>query len=214
MNEQNDKQKQEAGACGPACGCGTTVSGRRWRWIAGIVILLVAGALVVRAMVKDKGDLTSNAISARFAALPAVAAAPDKTPVVKPATATDGLKELDSLSDLNSAADDTFGVFVFLPGKGETAAKAPIAQMRSAAQTIEPQLNGGKIGMFALKAESRDYEQIAMQMAVPGVLAMVKGGGMSAASGDITETKLAQALVAASRSDGCGTGGCGPVGCD
>lgn len=57
MNEQNDKQKQEAGACGPACGCETTVSGGRWRWIAGIVILLVAVALVVRAVVNDHGAL-------------------------------------------------------------------------------------------------------------------------------------------------------------
>ncbi len=28
--EQNDKQKQEAGACGPGCNCGTTGSGGRW----------------------------------------------------------------------------------------------------------------------------------------------------------------------------------------
>ena len=70
MNEQNDKQKQEAGACGPGCSCGTSGSGGRGRWIVGIVILLVAGVLVARAMVKDNGAQAAPA-SAGFAALPA-----------------------------------------------------------------------------------------------------------------------------------------------
>jgi hypothetical protein len=165
-------------------------------------------------MVKDNGAQAAPA-STGFAAL---AAAPEQTPepaaAVKPPV-TDTVKEIAELSELNGVAADTFGVFVFLPGKGETASKAPMAQMRGAARTIEPQLRGGKIGMFALKAGSRDYEQVASQMAVPGVLAMVKGKGMSATSGDITETKLVQALVAASSAGGCGpaSAGCGPSGC-
>ena len=50
MNEQNDGQKQEAGDCGPECSCGTSGPGGRGRWIVGIVILLVAGVLVARAL--------------------------------------------------------------------------------------------------------------------------------------------------------------------
>jgi hypothetical protein len=47
-------------------------------------------------------------------------------------------------------------------------------------------------------------------MTLPGVLAMVKGKGMSPVSGEITETRLIQGFVAASN---CGPGGCGPGGC-
>lgn len=214
MNEQNDNQKQEDGACGPGCGCGTTGSGGRWRWIVGIVILIVAGVLVARAVVKDNGVQTAPA-SAGFAALPTTEQTAVLVEVAKPPV-TDAPKEIAGLSELNTVAEDTFGVFVFLPGKTEATAKAPMAQMRGAARTIEPQLRGGKIAMFALKTGSPDYENIAKQMAVPGVLAMVKGKGMSATSGDITETKLVQALVAASSAGGCGpaSAGCGPSGCN
>ena len=214
MSEQNDTQKQEAGACGPGCNCGTKGSGSRGRWIAGVVILLIAGALVAKAVMKDNGAPAAPA-SAGFAALPAQ----EKTPVpaVAPApAATDALKEIAALSELNSVATNMAGVFVFLPGKGETDAKVPTAQIASAVRTMEPQLNGGKIGMFALKAGSRDYEQVATQMAVPGVLAMVKGRGMAPVSGAITETALVQAFVkASSAGGGCGpsSSGCGPSGC-
>jgi len=213
MNDQSDNENKEAGVCGPGCCCGATSSAGRWRWIAGIVILVVAGALVVRAMVKDNGAKTVPPAPG-FATLPA--GEQTSTPAL-PATpaATEEIKELAALSDLNAVAADTAGVFVFLPGKGETATKVPIALMRGAARTIEPQLRGGKIGLFALKAGSPDYEQISTQMAVPGVLAMVKGAGMAPVSGDITETKLVQAYVTATSAGGCGpsSGGCGPSGC-
>ena len=214
MNEQNDKQKQEAGACGPGCGCGTSGSGGRGRWIAGVVILLIAGVLVARAVVKNNGAQVAP-VSTGFAALPVPApTAADSS--AAPSAAVNAVQEIAALSELNALAADTVGVFVFLPGKGETAGKAPIAQMRGAARTIEPQLRGGKIGMFSLKTSSPDYAQVTSQMAVPGVLAMVKGKGMSATSGDITETKLVQALVAASSAGGCGpaSSGCGPAGCN
>lgn len=202
--------QQEASACGPGCGCHAGGSAGRVRWIVGIVILLVAGVLVVRAMVKNNGA-SAAPTSTGFAALPAPEQQPAPAAAATPSK-TDTLKEIAALSELNAVAGDTVGVFVFLPGKTEATAKAPTAQIRGAARTIEPQLRGGKIGIFALKAGSRDYEQVASQMAVPGVLAMVKGGGMSAASGDITETKLVQAFAAASSAGGCGpsSAGCGP----
>ena len=71
---------------------------------------------------------------------------------------------------------------------------------------------GKKIGLFNLKPGSRDYDQIAKQMPVPGVLTIVKGHGMSAVSGEITEAKLVQGFVAAS-SASCGpsaAAGCCP----
>jgi hypothetical protein len=74
--------------------------------------------------------------------------------------------------------------------------------MKGAARMIEAQ--GKKIALFTLQPGSRDYDQIAAQMPVPGVLTIVKGRGMSAVSGEITETKLVQGFVAASSAGGCG----------
>jgi hypothetical protein len=167
----------------------------------GAIVLVAAGVLVVRAVIRNNGATTDPA-SARFSAL----AAPGQTPAPDgKATPSDavGVQEIGALSELNAVAADMAGVFVFLPGKNETAVKMPTAQIRGAARTIEPQVRG-KIGIFTLKTNSRDYEQLATQMAVPGVLAMVKGRGMSAISGDITETKLVQGFVAASSAGGCG----------
>jgi hypothetical protein len=113
---------------------------------------------------------------------------------------------------LNSVAANTDAVFIFLPGKGGASGNPPSTPMRSAANTIESKI-GAKCGLFTLKAGSRDYDNIAAQISVPGVLVMVKGGGMVPISGDITETKLVQGFVAASRAGGCGAGGCGPSGC-
>lgn len=224
MNTENDNSKptgemglpvEQESACSSGCRCNTAGPAGKTRWIVGVIVLVAAGLLVARAMVKDNGAPTVPA-STGFAALPApkqalapdVEAAPSDTNAVTAAP-----KEIAALSELNAVAADTIGVFIFLPAKSETTAKAPMAQIRSAARTMEPQLRGGKVGIFTLKTGSRDYEQIASQMAVPGVLAMVKGRGMSAASGEITETKLIQAFVAASGGSGCGAGGCGPRGC-
>ena len=214
MNEQDDKRKPEAGACGPGCACNAPGPAGKARWFVGVIVLIAAGVLVARALVKNHGGSAAPA-STGFAALPApeLPAAPDATATP---TDTNAVREIAALSELNAVAADAVGVFVFLPGNSETTAQAPMAQLLGAARTMEPQLNGGKIGIFTLKVGSPDYTQFSAQMAVPGVLAMVKGAGMSAASGDITETRLVQTFVAASSAGGCGpaSGGCGPGGCN
>jgi len=206
--------KSEPSACGPGCGCHTGGPASRVRWIVGAIIILAAGVLVARALIKNNGASAEKATPS-FASLPTVGPAPAPLAGTVPATPTTvAVKELGALSELNVVATDTGGVFVFLPAKNEPLIKAPLAQMRSAAKTIEAQ--GQKIGVFILKPGSRDYEQIATQMTVPCVLAMVKGRGMIPVSGDITETKLIQGFVAASSGGGCGpsSAGCGPAGCN
>lgn len=272
-----EKLKQEASACGPGCGCHAGGSSNRVRWIVGVIIILAAGVLVARAMIKNNGA-SAEKVTAGFASLQTIGQAPapaveaisitkeaptpipgagpttsprtlslfeasgplaangggrlpgdaatKETPaavaVLAPTTteapaASDSVivKEIGALTELNMVAADTGGVFVFLAGTNEPAVKAPITLMRSAAKTIESQASV-KIGIFTLKPGSRDYAQISMQMPVPGVLAMVKGRGMSAVSGEITEPKLIQGFVAASSAGGCGpsSGGCGPAGCN
>jgi hypothetical protein len=112
------------------------------------------------------------------------------------------VETIGSLSELNTMAAKPDAVFVFLPGKEGASANPPSTAMNGAARTIEAQ--GKKIGLFTLKPGSPDYDQIAKQISVPGVLAMVKGRGTSPISGDITETKLVQGYLAASSAGGCG----------
>jgi len=213
MNEQNAEQKQDAGTCGAGCDCEAPGPGARWRWIVGLIVLVAASALVARAMLKNNGVQTAPS-SAGFAALPGSEQTSEPEATVTPVV-PEASKEIAALSELNAVAGDTVGVFVFLPGKTEETATMPTAILEGAARTMEPQLRGGKIGIFTLRVDSQDYEQVASQTTVPGVLAMVKGGRMVPITGDITETKLIQGFVSASsEGGGCGPSGCGPRGCN
>jgi hypothetical protein len=182
----------------------------------GAIILVAAAVLAARALMKDN-VISADTASAGFASVPAIgqASAPDNNvgPATNEAAATaDSVveKEISALADLNAVAAATDGVSVYLPGRNDAPVKTPLTPMRSAARTIESQARV-KIGLFTLKTASRDYEQIAAQMTVPGVLAMVKGRGMVPVTGEITETKLVQGFVAASSAGGCGpSAGCGP----
>jgi len=207
-DSSNSPDSKDASACGPGCGCNTTGSSSRIRWVIGVIVLVAAGVLVARAVVKNDG--ASTPMTAPGYAAPTSAAE-------KPAPANEttvSVKEIAALSELNAVAVDTDAVFVFLPGKDDAAGKSPIAQIQGAARTIESQA-GNKVGVFTLKTDSPEYEKLAAQTPVPGVLAMVKGRGMSAVSGEITEAKLVQAFVGASSAGGggCGpsAGGCGPA---
>lgn len=208
MNSPNDdgkqpdnmeSQKQQAAACGPECCCHAPSGAGKWRWVIGVILLIAAGVLVVRAVTKGNGG-------------PAQAATADVSASATSQTSAGAVTTIGALSELNSVATNTTAVFIFLPGKGGTSGNPPSTPMKSAASTLESKA-GAKCGLFTLKAGSPDYTEIAAQVSVPGVLVMVKGGGMVPVSGDITETKLVQGFVAASRAGGCGPGGCGPSGC-
>jgi hypothetical protein len=208
--------KQQASDCAPGCACPSTGSMGRKRVIVGTLVLLVVVALVARAVIKTNG--AQNQPDAAAFALPTAAQTPPAesaaaTPPVATAKATDTFvaKEIGALAELNTVAAANDAVFVYVPGKNGTSSSPPAAAMQSAAKRIGSQ--GLKIGLFTLRAGTRDYDLLTAQMSVPGVLAAFKGRGMSATSGDITETKLIQAFVAASSAGGCGAGGCGPAGC-
>ncbi len=213
MTENNDNLKQtdspEPSACGPGCCCNAGGSSGRMRWIVGAIVLVAAGALMARAVMKNYKTETAKTETG-FASLPgivqppAAGAAPSTNEIVAMS-----VKEIDTLAELNALAVNMDGVLVFVPGKNDPPILAPLTPMRGAVKTMAA--GGSKIALFKLKPDSRDYGQVATQMPVPGVIAMVKGRGMSAVSGDITETKLIQTYLAAAS---CGPGsGCGPGGC-
>jgi hypothetical protein len=124
--------------------------------------------------------------------------------------------DLDSLASLNKVAAGTDAVFVFLTAEDQQSNQNIISLIEAAAKTINA--DGIRISAFKLNKTAPDYAQLAKQFPVPSVLAMVKGRGMSAVSGQINETKLVQAYVTASRpTSGCcpagaGSSTCAPVG--
>lgn len=199
--------KQQASACGPDCACNATGTSGKARWVIGVLVLVAAGVMVVQAMVKKNGA-TTQASATTFAdpvapqTVAAMVATATESGVAAAVTGTSVGTILSAFSELNTVAAKMDAVFIYLPAKEGTSGNAPSKTMNNAARMIEAQ--GMKCGLFTLKPGSRDYDQVAAQMSVPCVLAMVKGGGMSATSGDITESKLIQGFLAASRSGSCG----------
>ncbi len=220
MNAPNEEQKpvdnmemlkQQASACGPGCDCHGTASSGQLRWVLGAIVLVIAATLAARAVVRSRATPAEPAAPGFATLTPSTTV--DSQPAVPPteaATASSAVvgREIAALAELNTVAASNDAVFVYVPGKNATSGNPPVAAIESAAKRIGSQ--GTKIGIFTLRAGSRDAEQLAAQMTLPGVLAMVKGKGMSPVSGEVTETKLIQGFVAASN---CGPGGCGPGGC-
>ncbi len=210
-NEATPKEQASA-RCGPGCACGAGTKSSNGRWVLGAAVLVIAGLLVVRGMIRnDKGGVG--------------AAAGFVNPVAAEVTSNDTVSSggavmveentvgatLGAFSELNTVAAKSDAVFVFVPARDGSSDKAPSAPMKAAARTIEGK--GMKCALFTLKAGSADYEQIAKQVQVPAVLALAKGRGMSAVSGEVTEAKLLQGYVGACSSGGCGPGagaGCCP----
>ena len=211
--EKAESVKEGTACCGPGCGCGTAAKPNKARWVVGVIVLATAGVMVVRGMVRsDKGS--TQAATAGFANPAATQSAPGGADTKSDGAAADETSvgtTIGAFGELDNVAIKTDAVFIYLPAKEGTAAKAPSTPMKGAARLIEAK--GMKCGLFTLKPGSPDYDQIAKQMAVPGVLALVKGRGMSAVSGEVTEAKLLQGYVAAGSASKCGPGasaGCCP----
>jgi len=247
MNESKDqisnqRKASDAQPCcdgGSCCPSGSGGSGKSWKMVIFILILLAAGAVVARSFLKQTESSTTQPKSS-FATAQAQPDTPSsaepvakketpaesKSDLSKPVILKDTKKQdvsgnaastlwgqdLNSLASLNKVAADSDAVFVLLAGEDQQSSQPMIKQIEAAAKTIRS--NGTRISAFRLKENAPRFGQLAKQFSVPSVLAMVRGRGMSGVSGEITEAKLIQAFVTASRPRrGCCSGGksCGPV---
>ena len=160
----------------------------------------------------DDASLANTARQAEGSALPETTAkseSPDGT-----ASALCG-PTLDSIASLNKLAADKDAVFVLLPGQDRRRAQTVSRQIEATVAKI--QSYGRRIGTFTLEQNASDHARVVKAFAItslPCVVAMGKGCGSAVVSDEITEAKLLQAFVAASRPrSSCAPTGCAPVGC-
>ena len=208
--DSNESPKPQSADCGSDCSCHATGKPGKTRWVVGVIVLAAAGVLAARAMIKT-GVVTAKAVAPAFASptLASDVGTATNSGAAASAAITSAATSIETLSELNTVAAKPDAVFVFLPGKDGVSIATPTVLMQNAARTIESRTSL-KCGLFMLKADSPDYDKLAGNISFPCILAMVKGRGMSAVSGDITETKLVQGFVAASSAGGCSGGTCAP----
>jgi len=222
------------------CSPTTGGAGKKWKMVVFLAIVVATGAVLARSFIR-RSDSTADQTQQSFAAIqsevrsdspPAGTETKAQTPTtsksssesasapsdttkedtpVKAAPALWGA-ELDSLASLNKVATSSDAVFVFLAADDQQANQTVTKEIDAAAKKI--QASGVLVSAFRLNKGAQNYSQVAGQFSIPCVLAMVKGGGASGVSGQITEAKLIQAFVAASRpASGCCPSGAGASSC-
>jgi hypothetical protein len=240
MSDNNDQassheKKDNSQSCcdgGSCCSSGSDGSGKNWKMIVFVLIVIAAGAVLANSLIRKSSadadqsqqllaSTQTDYISPAMLSEKAETSDETKDETAAPLVAGDLAKqempkaepslwgaELDTLASLNKVAVDTDAVFILLLAKGQQSDQAITKEIEAAAQKLLS--DGTIVSAFRLKESAPNYEQLAKQVSVPSVLTMVKGLGMKAVSGEITETKLVQAFVAASRPSSCGPAGCCP----
>jgi len=196
-------QAEGTSGCGPGCNCGGTKIGTKGKVIICLVVaiaatIVLANSIMQKAETGVDGGL--NAFTAKTLVVEKGSAQADQ------ANSSLWGKPLETIAALNDLAAQKDAVFLYLPAKGQSPDDQVKKEIEKAAEKAQSQ--GTKMGLFVLDDGSQDYAQVTSQVPVPCVLAVVKGGGSSAATNNITEGNLLQSLVAASRPSGCSPGGC------
>ncbi len=236
----NDAQAccSTASGGGDCCSPDSSNSGKSWKMLIFLIIVVAAGVVLARSLINqsnsnggqsqqgfasiqtnsdsDTASLPSATPQVETPAQPksdtepaALVSSEQKADVSDKAVATLWGPELDSLASLNKVAAETDAVFILLAAEDKLKMESVTTEVEAAAKKIQD--GGSRICAFTLKKDAPNYAQLAKQFSIPCVLAMVKGRGLRAVSGDITEKKLIQAFVMASRPpSGCGPGACGP----
>jgi hypothetical protein len=226
-NNNPDEVKQESSdASQPCCSstsdggdCCTLGGGKNWKTIIFVVVILLAGAVAAHSLVTksdEKASISPQAASSFDTAEPSIEAGATTEQSSK-ATAVSCGVTLDSIKSLGKmAADKKANVaFIFLASEKEDSARTASAQVEATMNMLSSK--GKQVAAFTLHKGADGYDQLTKQFKVnslPCVIVAGKGCGAAAVSGDITEPKLLEAFVIASRPvSGCSPSGCGPSGC-
>ena len=181
--------------CGADCDCHQTdVSNKSKKVIFVAVLVIIVAILVFKSFCKAE------------AADVKVTKANNAIHLVKNKTASSKIlgQYIDSISQINFAASKLDAAFVFIPTKSnanitDKTTKAALASQKA--------LSGKniKVGLYTLKPTSSDYASVSSQAIPPAILVIYKDGSQKAVSGEINETMLLQAYMAASIAGGCGS---------
>ncbi len=164
---------------------GNNDSRKKWRALLLVIVLVTACIVVAHSLVNK-----SNAV-----AEPALWG-----------------PEMDSLAALDDVATEVDTVFILISSR-QQGTGAIVSEIEAATRNLRAR--GNRASAFRLKKGAVDYENLAEQFSVPTVLAMVKGCGHSAVSGQITEAKLLEAFATASTAPpACCPPGTDPSQCD
>ncbi|HOO89356.1 MAG TPA: hypothetical protein PLA74_00900 [Syntrophales bacterium] len=208
-------QVDEGEQCGPGCNCGRPDLGMKKKVIICLIVVIAAAAVLAQAYIRKVDNKPAQRQEAYTAPLVTTAPADDPSTVGKTQEVdTNQVKSspwdepLKSFASLNEVAADKEAVFVYLPEKG----KKQDQNIQKEIEAATNKVRAGKtvVAFYTLSDDSQDYEQMISKVPAPCVVAMVNGRGISLVSGEITEGKLLQALVAASRPSGCSLSGCDP----
>lgn len=224
MNDERSEQGsttpqvEVTSQCGPGCNCGTTGLRTKGKVIVCLVVAIAAAVVLAHGLARKAASGSTQGQNAFVVAAPAPS--PEAPPTSTEKGKTTGTiraksslwgKPLKNLASLNGVAAQKDAVFVYLPMKGRGPDETIKLQIEKAAG--EAQSGGRVMGIYTLDDGSQDYAQVTSRVPAPLVFAVVKGGGTRAVTGDISEGKLLQALVEASRPSGCAPSGCAPSGC-
>lgn len=197
--------------CDAACSCNAQGLSTKVKVTVCLLVALVAVAVVLL----GSAHKARTAAKSNTFATATVAGAPAVDPATGTPTATKQQGDvwgspLRSLASLNEVAVDKDAVFVFVPAKDGKQTEAIKAQVEAAVK--KSQARGSAAIAYTLASDTAEYAQVTSKVPAPCVLAMAKGAGVVPVSGEITERKLLEALVTASRPSSCGPSGCGPAG--
>ena len=213
-----DEVEGTEASCSPTCSCKPRALSTRGKTIICLVVALAAVAVVMGSANRARTETDTG--QEAFATDPVMTPAKATSATNEQATATEEQpweaviwgKPLASLESLNEVAAEKDAVFVFLAAEGGEQTRIITGEVEAAAR--KAQLRGTSIGAYTLDKDVQDYTQVTSQVPAPCVLVMVKGAGASAVEGgEITEAKLLEALVSASRPSGCAPSDCAPSGC-
>jgi hypothetical protein len=203
------------------CSSGSSSVPQKWRALI-FFFVLAAAAIVLANSLMNKSKTAAERSQHSFPAVATGETVPSQSAGTKAEKTADAAEsalwgpELDSLAALDEVATDADTVFILICARDQQGAQTIIGEIEGATRKIRSR--GNRASAFRLKNDTVDYEDLAGQFSVPTVLAMVKGLGYSAVSEQITEVKLLEAFVTASRAPsaccppGTDPAACGPAG--
>ncbi len=206
MDNPEKNERDPTASCGPDCACNTkTKEFSRLKIILLAIIIIVAGAALGQSLIRKAHAATVPSPTGYSASL---SLNPPQEKKQSDPSQPEAFIPLESISSLNTVAQDMGGVFVLLVDNDAGKTPAIVKEISVARDAIASR--GMRIGLFQLNRNSQDFAMASSQLKPPGVLVLVKGKGMRGVRGDeITQRNLLQAFMAAMQPSGCCASGSG-----